>query len=357
MVVVALVPRDCRRFMASSSSSSSSSSWTPSTLPQSQNNNDGSSIVRLVIISDTHNHHKELTPLLPPPCERNRRTILLHCGDFADRGSLRCVRSFCRWLSHDEGTEDTPPPPSPTTTLSGLPSHFDEVVVVDGNHDHSRPPLPPIDLASEFEECNRRLQQQGSRRRVHFLQDASVTIAGIRIHGVSWRSIQYQNYAGDYSAIVVHDDGQDGKGIMMTPDIVVSHLVPYFSKQEQKQAIIVKSDNGSKNNSNNSGIDFRAWQGSKQLKTISRHYKIPLVLSGHVHWGRGAVYIPSHGGGDDDGSGTTHDHGTLFVNAASTKPHRPSMNHSHAGSNVTAPVIIEYDTKHRRVVRISCPAH
>eukprot|EP00977_Amphora_coffeiformis_P019113 scaffold6899_cov183-Amphora_coffeaeformis.AAC.46 len=290
-------------------------------------------VVRLVVISDTHNRHEALTPLLPPHDPSVRTTILLHCGDFSDRGSLRGVRSFCRWLARDDDDD--------STSLAGLPSHFDEVVVIDGNHDRSRPPMEPIDLSLEFAKCNQKLQERASRRRVHFLQDAAVTIAGVRIHGVSWKSILYDKYNGDYSAIVVvHDHSQNGREVMV-PDVVMSHLIPYFSEREQRQ-VVAKSE----------GVDFRAWQGSKQLTAISRHYRIPLVLSGHVHWGRGAVHIMN--------SGSAHDKGTWFVNAASTRPHIHKATDPSAqleSSDVTAPVVIEYDTQHRKVVHISCPPH
>ena len=122
------------------------------------------SVVRLVVISDTHNRHAAVSRLLPqpaaadppsegdpslqiPPPTPSPPSILIHCGDFADRGSLEHVQSFCRWLSSDE---NNPSSDGSGETMHGLPSHYHHVVVVHGNHDISRPPAPHIDLENEF---------------------------------------------------------------------------------------------------------------------------------------------------------------------------------------------------------------
>ena len=45
-------------------------------------------------------------------------------------------------------------------------------------------------------------------------------------------------------------------------------------------------------------MNFNAWKGSRRLyETISSnnlHNNIPIVLFGHVHWGRGAVSTTQH---------------------------------------------------------------
>ena len=48
-------------------------------------------MVRVVAVSDTHGLHDALGPL--PPGD-----ILIHCGDFTDKGSAAEVASFNRWL-------------------------------------------------------------------------------------------------------------------------------------------------------------------------------------------------------------------------------------------------------------------
>ena len=81
--------------------------------------------VRLVVLSDTHNRHEEmgkyLLPLLPTTTTPTSNTtsvdpnnvILIHCGDFADRGNLQHVQSFCHWLSSYK-----------------LPSYYKEIVII-----------------------------------------------------------------------------------------------------------------------------------------------------------------------------------------------------------------------------------
>ena len=278
--------------------------------PIQQNNR-----VRLVVISDTHTRHKALDKFLPPR-DPNMRTILLHCGDFTDRGSSRGVRSFCRWLAHDGETHAEGRPDV------GLPSHYDEVVVIDGNHDQTKPPQIPMDLTFEFEKCNKVLRQKGIKRRVHFLQDKVVMIAGVTFHGVSWRSVEADNF----SAII----GNDG----LLPDVVLAHIPPHHPRQEWSRVGRLR------------GTNLEAWKGSRTFANAVLPYKIPLVLSGHLHWGRGAVHVP------------TGDSGTWLVNAASTKPGVTSPSReTDPELEVTPPVVIEYDIRNQQVVGIHCPPH
>ena len=281
--------------------------------------NQGSNLVRLVILSDTHNRHKAVHKLLPPPDKQNNNTpsILLHCGDFADRGSLQHVRSFCRWLSRDE------------SQYPALPLHFQHVVLVDGNHDRARPPAPVIDLSKEFAKCNQKIQENGIQRQVHFLQDDSVVLHGLKIHGVSWKSVEND----DFSALLQQEQ---------KPDVLLSHLGPYFSKQERKVAVGLDTKRD---------IDFRKWRGSRALTEAANSLDISLVLSGHVHWGRGAVFLPPN---EDNNNDT----GSWFINAASTKPGYKKYDRSSVGQQqVTPPVIVYYDTQKRRVAHLSCPPH
>ena len=55
-------------------------------------------------------------------------------------------------------------------------------------------------MVSEFEKCNQQLKQNNIDRRVHFLQDTTIEIYGIRIHGVSWESVCNE----DFSQITQH---------------------------------------------------------------------------------------------------------------------------------------------------------
>jgi hypothetical protein len=53
-------------------------------------NNNERRPLRCVVISDTHGHHRELR--VPDG------DVLLHCGDFSNRGRLAEVRDFNEWL-------------------------------------------------------------------------------------------------------------------------------------------------------------------------------------------------------------------------------------------------------------------
>ena len=46
-------------------------------------------IVRIIVISDTHGEHEMLTHMLPPAGD-----ILIHCGDFANKGNKQDVYSM-----------------------------------------------------------------------------------------------------------------------------------------------------------------------------------------------------------------------------------------------------------------------
>jgi predicted phosphodiesterase len=60
--------------------------------------------LRIVVISDTHSSYPQL-----PPCD-----ILIHCGDFSNKGSLSEVDKFCNYIK-------------------SLP--FKHKIVIAGNHD------------------------------------------------------------------------------------------------------------------------------------------------------------------------------------------------------------------------------
>lgn len=295
-------------------------------------------LVRLVVLSDTHNRHKAVHKLLPPRDPNHAPSVLLHCGDFADRGSLQHVRSFCQWLSRPDG----------------LPLHFQHVVVVDGNHDRAKPPATSgataIDLPAEFAKCNQKIQQYGIQRQVHFLQDSSVLLFGglLHIYGASWSSA----VCDDYSTLAASSTTLTTTH--RSVDVLLSHMIPYFSAQERHVAVGPPHPND-----DTSCIDFQKWKGSRALTSAALHSFIPLVCCGHVHWGRGAVYIPPRYGSNpnDDSHGTTT--GTWFVNASTTKPGYTKYDDESVDptTQVTAPVIIYYDLHQRCVVHMSCPPH
>ena len=272
-----------------------------SALPSSK-----AAVVRLVLISDTHNRHAALTRYLLQSLPQNDMpSVLIHCGDFADRGCLDHVQSFCRWLAStdNEMSKSTP----------GLPSRYHDVVIVHGNHDIARPSAPPIDLRKEFDKCQDEINRRQIPRRLYYLCNQNIQLLGMNIHGVTWEA-SIQN---DYSSV------------KNSPDVLISHVNPYI-----EAGSITDTDH-------TPFLDLRAWQGSRQLTQVATQKRIPLVLSGHVHWGRGVLKTKS---------------GTCFVNASTTKPgtKNKGVDDEH---EVTAPVVIDFEVPSRSILSLSCPSH
>lgn len=99
---------------------------------------------RLVAMADTHGFHRKLT--VPDG------DVLVHAGDLTQRGTLAELEEAADWLR-------------------GLP-HPHKVVVA-GNHDFALQQLP--DAARPL------------FHGLHYLEDAEVTVAGLRIWGSPWQ--------------------------------------------------------------------------------------------------------------------------------------------------------------------------
>lgn len=118
----------------------------------------GKRVVRLVIIiSDTHGHHEMLN--LP------EGDILIHCGDFSNKGSSEHAQRFADWFS-------------------GL-SMYAEKLVISGNHDRDlKDPCASIDFTQLF--------PSNKDDNVHFLDDQLYVSPehGVKIFGASWTSCE-----------------------------------------------------------------------------------------------------------------------------------------------------------------------
>ena len=104
--------------------------------------------VRVVVVSDTHGLHDTFGPL--PDGD-----ILIHCGDFTDKGTAEEVASFDRWLSE-------------------CPHLYK--VVVSGNHD--------VSAFSTFDPA-RAAELLPSA--THYLDCGHIELCGLRIFGISWK--------------------------------------------------------------------------------------------------------------------------------------------------------------------------
>ena len=108
-------------------------------------------MVKIAAISDTHNHNN----ISIPKCD-----ILLHSGDWTNKGSYSEVYKFFDWFSTVDGPEHR--------------------VCIAGNHDFLPQTKPDRfkDILETF-------------RNVTYLQDSSVKICGLNIYGLPWSPFFY----------------------------------------------------------------------------------------------------------------------------------------------------------------------
>ena len=82
------------------------------------NSQNSTNIIRLVVISDTHGNHRLLETKLPSSSSGRHdddNIILIHCGDFCNKGSINDAKDFAKWI----------------TNLRG----YKAKIIIDGNHD------------------------------------------------------------------------------------------------------------------------------------------------------------------------------------------------------------------------------
>lgn len=99
--------------------------------------------MNITFISDTHTKHQEMTPDLPGG------PILVHCGDVSSRGNSWEINDFFDWFVN-------------------LP--YTHKIMIAGNHDFG------------FERGSVVIPEG-----IHYLQDSSVIIEGIKFYGTPWQ--------------------------------------------------------------------------------------------------------------------------------------------------------------------------
>ena len=252
-------------------------------------------IIRLVVISDTHGCHDMLTPILPPG------DILIHCGDFANKGNSQDVKDFVNWIA----------------SLT----QYQEKYVIDGNHDRTlkkekrifKSKLPnddAIDLKNIF-------GQQVDK--VCLLQDDLIqTRDGIYIYGASWKSCELGNFPSSYTRNI-------------RPDIFLSHLPPCLPRSITIPQVGKNLSDG--------------WRISEELSHAVLSNRIPLCLCGHVHRYHGVVEVCHYQFQDSKEWRHENLEKSGFVNASSlqTQDLNPYM---------APPIVIDFDTVQRIPVRI-----
>jgi len=210
------------------------------------------SVVRLVVISDTHGCHEELTYRMPPG------DVLIHCGDFSDKGSRSQAASFAEWISQLD--------------------QYEQRFVIDGNHDRTRSNVDDNDDESSFQT----MEEFFTGIPVRLLRDEYVeTRDGLRIYGASWNSASDPVFSPDHR-----------------PDVVLSHRNPCLPKECLFEQVGVNQ--------------LQGWRGDRDTSRMVLSHQIPLCLSGHAHRCRGMVVVPHQDCGKEHSC-------SYFVNAASLR--------------------------------------
>jgi Icc-related predicted phosphoesterase len=110
--------------------------------------------MRIVCISDTHNKHKEID--LP------EGDILIHAGDFTNRGTFEEVVTFSNWLAE-------------------IKDRYKKIFVIAGNHDFFMERQPALGKNILKDHCE-------------YLFDSEYIYEGIKFYGAPWQPT-YFNWA------------------------------------------------------------------------------------------------------------------------------------------------------------------
>lgn len=176
-----------------------------------------SDALRIVALSDTHGlHRKVLTGIYSFDLHRGAVPIgdvLVHAGDITRKGEIETVRDFAEWMAKQP---------------------FRHKVVIAGNHDVC------LDIARPgFDGLARRLLED---RGIHYLQDSSVTLDGVKFYGAPWtpqlagwafydrNHDHYENAPRDIDVLITHApprgirDSEDGLGLHVGSEHVVRYI-------------------------------------------------------------------------------------------------------------------------------------
>lgn len=215
---------------------------------------------RLVIISDTHEKHREIK--IPDG------DILIHCGDFTNRGSDNAIRNFLNWFSEQPHTNK---------------------IFICGNHELGTDREPTrtqkLEIIKSFTDKDKNL---------HYLENSTITIDGFEIYG-SPHTPLFHFWAWNVNRGA--DIAKCWKKIPDTTQILIQHGQPY--------GIFDLIDD--------EFDDARSHQGCKDLMDrIDNLPNLKLVAGGHLHLQGGNKTILNN---------------KIFVNAAICDDyHQPTRN-------------------------------
>ena len=175
-------------------------------------------------ISDTHTKHHFLQ--LPI----KNRHMIVHCGDITNRGNLRDIEDFARWMKSLE---------------------YEHAIVIAGNHDFCF-------FSENKKEAIEILNVYG----IHYLQDNSITIDGKVFYGMPWTPTFY-----DWA--FMKDPGDDMKKVTdkipLNTDVLISHGPPRGIFDEVVERNITMH------------------VGSEELRDRILEVKPTVVAFGHIH--------------------------------------------------------------------------
>lgn len=192
--------------------------------------------MKLYCISDLHNKYKLLDPILPKPGEFD---TLIICGDVTNKGSIKEVAAFGRWLS-------------------GVQGRFKHIVFVAGNHDY---------LFEQQKEIAVGLLPQG----VHYLENSGVTIDGWNF----WGSPQTPKFG--FWAFMKERGPSINRywdAIPEQTDVLITHGPPKFKLDDLKL---------SKNFKTNRHV------GCQDLSNAVERVKPIINVFGHIHQSYGTI--------------------------------------------------------------------
>ena len=315
----------CSRTKASPSSSSSLSSATGIAVVARTKRK----VIRLVVISDTHGQHMSLQ--LPPG------HILLHCGDFADRGSQEDAAHFVQWIS----------------SLPQYPEKF----VIPGNHDRTVRNKNRRKQKRHDEEDNEvkssAANEDGAMNNkkmnlvelfaqadpsVKLLLDETVTTNdGLVIHGSSWESCEADSY---------------GK-VTANTNVWMYHRPPKLDFRiasfHANMALPPKQS------------FWHGWNSSRTITHMVQKLQIPLALSGHCHYARGALQLlPKKPSSSNDRWSSSEPAAATPFSSSPPPPtfiNASSCWESKFGNGVSPPVVIDFDLDTKQVLNVQIEPH
>jgi len=197
-------------------------------------------MTRIVCISDTHTKHDELD--LP------QGDILVHAGDFTFTGTFDEVDDFLCWFEVQD---------------------FKHKVIIAGNHDLSFDAYNP-----RFNETTKDLIAASDDPRIHYLENSSVVINGIKFHGTPWTPWFFNWAFNGQRDEHAHRDGPllrtFYEAIPVDTEVLVCHGPPF--------EILDWTSEGDR-------------PGSKEIVEIIEHKlkDLKLYVCGHIHESYGMV--------------------------------------------------------------------